>query len=168
MHVFGNCLNYEPGTQNENFLRFTDNAEDCNTFDEEEEFYLNPDCKTFLLRDETTALIHGREKYSEAGIVLEDEEKIKAFEFLRLLDKLFHEKLIASDDEIKTRIPADIPKILELQNWHHPDLINDELPSQNETFIQIAKILETGNPGLYQASHEPNTHWVNWPEGGTL
>ena len=167
LYVFGNCLNYEPGMRNENFLYLTENAEGCNTFDEEEEFYLNPACSTFLLRKEPIPLIHDRLQYLQAGINLEDGEKIMAFEFLRLLDKLYHEKLIATETETRERIPRDIPKILELRDWFHPDLVSGELPGGNETFKMIAAVLETGNAASYQPTHPPNTHWKNWPVGGT-
>lgn len=57
LHIFGNCLNYEPGTQNKNFLHITSDTKDCNTFDDDDEFYLNPLCSIFLLRNETVSLI---------------------------------------------------------------------------------------------------------------
>jgi hypothetical protein len=57
---------------------------------------------------------------------------------------------------------------MELHNWFHPDVVNDELPSNNETFQQITKVLETGNINYYKPTHEPNTNWKNWPDGGTL
>ena len=168
LHIYGNCLNYEPGTKNENFLFLTGNANNCNTFDNEEYFYLNPNCESFNLRNETIPLYHDRELYEASGIELEEETRINAFEFLRLLDTLHHDKLVATENEIRERIPSDIPKIIELHNWFHPDVVNDELPSKNETFIQIAQVLETGNIGYYKPTHEPNTNWKNWPEGGTL
>ncbi len=168
LHVFGNCLDYEPGTRNENFLNPTNNSSDYNTFDDEEDFYLNPLCTTFLLRNETMPLIHDRTKYIEAGIMPEDGERINAFEFLRLLDKLYHEKLVATETEIRERIPKDLPKIIELHNWFHPDLINSDLPGNNETFKLIAEVLVTGNADLYKPGSAPNTHWANWPFGGTL
>ena len=168
LHIFGNCLNYEPGTQNENFLYLTKDAEDCNTFDEEEEFYLNPICPTFLLRNEIVQLIHNKDEYKASEILLEDEVKINAFEFLRLLDKLYHDKLVAPEQEIRERIPKDIKKIIELHDWYHPDVVNNELPSQNETFKLIAKVLETGVIENYKPTNNSNTHWINWPEGGTL
>jgi len=168
LHVYGNCLSYEPGTRNENFIYLTDDANNYNTFDDEEYFYLNPDCPSFILRDETLPLYQDRELYKASGIEIEDQTKINAFEFLRLLDALHHDKLVATENEIRERIPSDIPKIIELHDWFHPDVINDELPSKNETFIQIAEILETGNTGYYKPTYEPNTNWKNWPEGGTL
>lgn len=168
LHVYGNCLNYQPGTRDENFIHLTDNSSNCETFDNEEYFYLNPDCSDFILRNEPRPIVQDRNIYLSHNIIPLDEERINAFEFLRMLDKLYHEKLVATEGEIRDRIPTDIPKILELHEWHHPDVVNGELPSQNETFRQIAKVLETGNSDYYRPTHLPNTHWRNWPDGGTL
>lgn len=168
LHIYGNCLPYGPGTRNENFIYLTNDANNCNTFDDEEVFYLNPDCTTFTLRDQILPLYHNRQLYKDSGIEIEDAQRINAFEFLRLLDALHHDKLVATENEILERIPTFLPKIIELHNWFHPDVVNDELPSNNETFIQIAKVLETGNIDYYKPTHEPNTHWKNWPDGGTL
>jgi hypothetical protein len=33
-----------------------------------------------------------------------------------------------------------------LNGWHHPDLADDELPGQTETFRQLAEVLVTGGP----------------------
>lgn len=168
LHIYGNCLNYKPGTKNENFIYMTEDANSCNTFDEEEHFYLNPDCSNFILRGQTLPLYHDRELYKNSGIDIEDQTRINAFEFLRLLDALHHNKLVATENEIHERIPSDILKIIEVHNWFHSDVINDDLPSTNETFIQIAEVLETGNIEHFRPTHESNTNWKNWPEGGTL
>lgn len=168
LHIYGNCLDYEPGTRNENFIYLTEDVNNCSTFDDEEYFYLNPNCSSFTLRGKAFPLYHDRELYKASGIEIEDQLRINAFEFLRLLEALHHDKLVATENEIRGRIPSDIPKIIELHNWFHPDVVNDELPSKNETFIQIAKVLETGNTEHYKPTHEPNTYWANWPEGGTL
>lgn len=106
--------------------------------------------------------------YQSHGIEFEDEEKINAFEFLRLLDALHHEKLVGTEDEIRQRIPHDLPKILELHEWFHPDVANEELPGANETFSQIAQVLESGDINFYRPTENPNTNWKNWLEGGTL
>lgn len=168
LHIYGNCLEYEPGTRDENFLFLTNDSNNCNTFDEETYFYLNPDCSTFMLRGQVLPLYQDRELYRNSGIEIEDPERINAFEFLRLLDALHHGMLVATEQEIRERIPPYLPKILELHNWYHPDVVNGELPGKNETFVQIARVLETGDIGNYKPTHEPNTNWKNWPEGGTL
>lgn len=60
LHVFGNCLTYQPGTDNNNFLYVTSESPDGDTFDDEEYFKLNPSSKTFLLRGRVTPLEHDR------------------------------------------------------------------------------------------------------------
>ena len=107
-------------------------------------------------------------QYNASEIILEDEDKINAIEFLRLLDKLYHEKLVATEQEIIERIPKDIKKIIELHDWYHPDVSSNEMPSQNETFKLISKVLETGVIENYKPTNNSNTHCINWPEGGTL
>jgi len=168
LHVFGNCLEYPPGTKNENFLRITDDLDICSTFDDEENFYLNSKCENFSLRGDTLPIIHERGKYESYGIQLEDEDSVNAFEFLRLLDLLYHDKLVATEIEIRHRIPKDIPEMMRLEEWFHPDVVNGDLPSNNETFKQIAKVIETGNIDFYKPTQRPNTHWKNWPDGGML
>ena len=98
LHVYGNCLSYEPGTQDGNFIYLTENANKCNTFDDEEDFYLNPDCSNFVLRGQILPLYQDRELYIASGIKIEDQTRINAFEFLRLLDALHHDKLIATEN----------------------------------------------------------------------
>lgn len=41
-------------------------------------------------------------------------------------------------------------------------------PSSYETWQQIAKVLATGDTSFYEPTLEPNTHWSNWPESGSL
>ena len=168
LHIFGNCLGYEPGIQNENFIHMLDDAKDSSTFDDEKYFYLNSECVSFTLRGVNYPIPHKLETYKSARINIEDDTRINAFEFLRLLDILYHDKLVATEKEIRERIPIAIPKIIELHEWFHPDVINGALPSENETFKLIAKVLESGNPEHYKPTHKPNTHWTNWPDGGTL
>jgi hypothetical protein len=74
----------------------------------------------------------------------------------------------ATEEEIRERIPKDIPLFFELKEWFHPDLANDDLPSKNETFKLLAKVLESDDTSLYKPKKKPNTHWSNWLEGGSL
>lgn len=43
-----------------------------------------------------------------------------------------------------------------------------ESPSGSETFQLIAEVPVAGGPSRHLPSKEPNTHWKNWPEGGSL
>lgn len=168
MYIYGNCLDFEPGLQNENFIWLTADAGDIPTFDDEEYFYLNPECERFLLRDNELPVCHDRTVYQSHGIEPEDPDRINAFEFLRLLDALYHDQLVATEGEIRKRIPEELPLIIKLDEWYHPDVANQELPSENETFIQLGDVLISGDISCYKPTKQPNTHWENWPEGGTM
>lgn len=168
LHIFGNCIDTKPGTDNANFLYITDNSSDFATFDEEYEEGLNPKAKTTKLRNKSIEINHNREFYLNKGIELEEKDKIFVWEFLRSLEPEYNDDLVATEKEIRERIPADLPKIMELTDWNHPDCADSELPSKNETFKQIAKVLESGKTEFYKPTEKPNNHWKNWPDGGTL
>ncbi|MER7586406.1 hypothetical protein ABTW72_02530 [Micromonospora sp. NPDC127501] len=87
---------------------------------------------------------------------------------LRRLVPDHRELLLADEVELRRRIPADMPEIIRLDQWHHPYLLQDTLPSQSETFRQLADVLTTGDVGRYAPDMRPNTHWSNWPESGNL
>lgn len=69
---------------------------------------------------------------------------------------------------MRRRIPVDLPEVLRLDQWNHPDLVSGLRPSDSETFHQIADVLATGDLSRYAPSLPPNTHWSNWPESGSL
>lgn len=168
LHIFGNCINTKPGTDNANFLYITCNNSDNSTFDEEYLESLNPEAKTMILQGKEININHNREFYLNKGIELEEHDKIFVWEFMRGLEPEYNKEFEATEKEIRERLPNDLPKILELIEWNHPDCANSELPSRNETFKQIAKVLATGKADFYKPTNKPNNHWKNWPDGGTL
>ena len=168
LHIFGNCIDTIPGTENENFLSLTDNSSDFPTFDEEYQENLNPKAESMILRNKKIAINHNREFYIDKEIKLEEADKIFVWEYLRGLEPEYNKEFEATEKEIRKRIPTDLPKIIELTEWNHPDCADSEIPSKNDTFRQIAKVLETGKTKFYKPNKEPNNHWRNWPDGGTL
>jgi len=168
LHIFGNCIDFEPGTNNNNFLYPTDNSPDGSTFDVEYEESLNPKIKTVILGEKEIAINHNREFYTKKEIELEEEDKIFIWEFLRGLVPEYENEFFATETEIRERIPKDLPKFMELTEWYHPNCADSELPSKNETFKLIAKALETGKTELYKPIKKANNHWKNWPDGGIL
>ena len=168
LHIFGNCIETKPGTDNNNFLNLTANSPGVSTFEEEYLESLNPETKTMILRDKEIPINHNREFYLKQGIELEENDKILVWEFLRGLTPEYHPEFEATEREIRERIPKNLPMIMELKQWNHPDCADSEIPSKNETFKQIAKVLETGQNKFYRPTKQPNNHWKNWPDGGTL
>jgi uncharacterized protein DUF7003 len=75
--------------------------------------------------------------------------------------------MLAEESELRRRIPADLPEVLRLDEWHQPDII-DRQPSETETYRLLAEVLATANPTRYRPTLPPNTHWSNWPDSGSL
>jgi hypothetical protein len=64
-------------------------------------------------------------------------------------------------------IPAMIRE--ELEKSKHWNAVQwENRPSTYETWQQIASVLATGDTMDYNPSLPPNTHWKNWPEGGSM
>ena len=113
LHIFGNCIDYEPGTNNNNFLCPTENSSNGRTFDEEYEESLNSEIKTVVLRNKEITINHNSDFYTKKGIELEEEDKIFIWEFLRGLIPEYENDFFATEAEIRERIPKDLPKLME-------------------------------------------------------
>lgn len=151
LHHFGNCLTTGgPGFENEDFLGRIDNMDEIEAEDEPETF---AGAKPIRVRGENLAV------GAAAGTDLVD--------VFRSLVPPHRELFLATDAELRRRIPADIPRVLQLDEWHQPNLF-EVPPSGSEVYIQLANVLSTGNAQQYQPTEAPNTHWSNWPESGSL
>jgi hypothetical protein len=94
--------------------------------------------------------------------------KVHVSELCRYLAAVEREKALATLQERRISIVPDMEQIMQLEEWHHPDLAAGEPPSATETFRQLADVLATGDTSLYRRSRPPNTDWRNWPDAGTL
>ena len=92
----------------------------------------------------------------------------RGFELCRVLASRERERVLATVAERRVSIRPEMTQILQLEEWNHPDIAIDCLPSESETFQQLADVLVTGNLDRYAPTHPSNTHWRNWPTGGTL
>jgi hypothetical protein len=130
--------------------------------------FLDPDANEIVVRDEVIALPSIAD-YARHGIDLEENPRVQVFELCRFLADIAREKVLATPTERRVSILPDMEQILQLEEWHHPNVVDDEeRPSGSETFQQLAQVLATGDVSLYQPLLPPNTHWRNWPEGGRL
>jgi hypothetical protein len=102
------------------------------------------------------------------GIALEQPPQVQVFELCRYLAGAAREQVLATAQERRVSMPPDMIQILQVEEWHHPNLADGDRPSESETFRQLASILATGETGLYRPLRQSNTHWRNWPEGGQL
>lgn len=106
-------------------------------------------------------------EYAGHGIEL-SRERPAVFEFCRYLADIARDEVLASPTERRISVLPEMRQILQLDHWHHPDVVSEEMPSEVESFRQLAQVLITGDVAFYKPNQQPNTHWSNWPEGGTL
>ena len=118
--------------------------------------------------DAPSAAIPAATAFARVGVELVEFPKIRIFEMCRFLSETSREQVLATAEEQRINIQPELQRILQLDEWHHPDLSSGERPSQSQTFQQLAEVLVTGDPSYYRPSESPNTHWKNWPTGGTL
>jgi len=107
--------------------------------------------------------------YRRHGIELEEAPRVHVFELCRFLADIARDKVLATPEERRVSVLPDMKQILQLEEWHHPDVVDpEERPSGSKTFQQLAHVLAIGDVTLYKPSQPPNTHWRNWPAGGQL
>jgi hypothetical protein len=89
--------------------------------------------------------------------------------------KEFHQsKSPFEKPEFLTRFDLSNPSVKEMveqeleksKNWNLKEWGNR--PSSYETWQQIAKVIVTGDNSNYKPTLEPNSHWKNWSEGGSM
>lgn len=167
VHLFGNALHRPPGTANEDFLNPFDYPQE-NVFDEEYQWEVNPKLDHLMIRGHRVPVDLRPHQLAAKGIKLLRPPVIDPPALLRSLVPEYRELLLATPEELRARNPHGIPTILVLDQWNHPDVCGEVMPSQSETFQMLAALVETGRLDEYHPSLSANTHWSNWPEGGTL
>jgi hypothetical protein len=135
----------------------------------------DPDDWNLVAETATTVFVRGkrhampsREDYARSGIPLEDPSRVQVFELCRFLAIRDREGVLATARERRRCLPPELTPILQLDEWHHPDLANGEPIGGNATFASLADALATGDPSAYRSYLPSNTHWRHWPEAGTL
>jgi hypothetical protein len=113
-------------------------------------------------------VIPSADQFEELGIALAMAPRVQVFELCRALAATHRNLVLAAPAERRTSVLPGLPQIMELNDWHHPDLAAGEKASDSTTFQQLAMVLETGKSSQYQPSLPGNTHWRNWPTGGLL
>ncbi|HNT55028.1 MAG TPA: hypothetical protein PKG95_09975 [Anaerolineaceae bacterium] len=169
LYCFGSCLRRVPGLSNEDFLHLTrEVSDDDPIFQDDESWQVREGAHNLQIRDNRVTLDLSPAALARKGIALAEPPTLTAAELLRSLIPEQRTLLLATDAELYQRLTVPLPLVLRLDEWHHPDLSRGELPSQSETFRQIAAVLASGDTALYRPTQAPNTHWRNWPAGGTL
>jgi hypothetical protein len=165
LYRFGNCLRGEPGLSNDDFVfpvTWEDEGED-----DPDWWEVPPELKEMQVRGQRITVPRDPALYEAKGIDVEDVDHLHGDELLRALVPEHRDLLLATEQELRRRLPANLPLFDRRDAWHHPNVADDELPSGNETFRKLAEALAEGDPNRMRLRRKPNTHWKNWPEGGT-
>jgi hypothetical protein len=160
----------------ENYLANHRHDEYRNVFPIDEGPWQDAECEEFVAADAREVVVRKQAlalptagEYARHGIELEEAPRVQVFELCRFLAEIAREDVLATPPEQRVSVLPEMEQILQLDEWHHPNVADDqERPSGSETFQQLAQVLATGDVRLYRPSQPPNTHWQNWPEGGRL
>jgi len=165
LYTFGNSLKLKSGMNNENFFTLL-NVRDI--VDSEDDILISPEIKEVEVKGEKLDVNISQEQLRKRGIDPEVENRITVFELFRYLTVDYRDLFFCDEKVLNQQFTKQTPKKLQLEEWYHPNLANDELPSSNETFLQLAKVISEKNISYYKPTEEPNTQWTNWPAGGIL
>ena len=157
----------------ENYLKKNPYNESRFVYPVENNDWQNPDDQEYLNENEKCILrgigvsLPNTSEYEKIGIKLEEDNPL-AYEFCRYLANKYRELVMCTEEEGRVSVSPEMKLVLQLDEWHHPDISGGELPSSTLTFRQLAEMIEDGNLESFKNNELKNTHWVNWPEAGTL
>ena len=120
------------------------------------------------IRDQSVPIPHDPAIYAAKGIMLDDPTMLQGHELMRVLLPEHGEAMLATEEERRRLIPHDLPLFARLDEWHHPDVASGELVSECSTFRNLAIAMVAMESNLFRLTEKPNTHWSNWPMGGSL
>ncbi|MBF2017562.1 MAG: hypothetical protein IGS23_20625 [Rivularia sp. T60_A2020_040] len=88
------------------------------------------------------------------------------FDLMVHLVNKYRGNLLATETELREIVPSELTQIIQLDNWHHPDVYNSNseyyLPSRTKSMQMIAQVLASGNSELYKSSEDDNVDWEKW------
>lgn len=136
-------------------------------YGEKGSFLLSPFSCDLIFKGKPIQLAFSEEDYRRAGVPTDNKSPAPAV-LLRLLAESMGEELYEQEEallRIVGREKAGLRVFLRLKHWHHPDLADEELPSQSSSLSSLAKALEDNNPEAYHCPpEEVNSFWYHWGE----
>ncbi|WP_413669962.1 hypothetical protein ACEN9X_08515 [Mucilaginibacter sp. Mucisp86] len=138
---------------------------------EMEQFELvDPNANYVIVRGHKIKIEHSDKNYTHFGIKprgFDNPKRLISFKGLvRYLSETQPSIVNATNDDIKAHLPGDLPEISVIDKFHFESVYQKHiLPSNQETYQLIAKVLVTGNPAFWKPKNKPNNHWSNWESG---
>ncbi|MFI2741610.1 DUF7003 family protein [Zhouia sp. PK063] len=126
--------------------------------------------KEIKIRDKFVPFDNNYKNYEKVGIKIRDynnPKKLISFgDLIRYLHETNPSIISATEDDIRKHIPKDIPKLMTIEEFHYVSAYEKtNLPSQQETYQLIAKILTKRDTTIWKPTQKPNNSWKNWESG---
>lgn len=140
------------------------------TGSEMEQFELIDESATLaIVRGKTVDLHYDPELYARMGVAGEFDNPRNLMSYgglIRYIHDTQPEVIQATEADIRTQLPANLPKIMTIDKFHYSSYYDKgNPPSEQELFRLIAKILVARDSSLLKPTLEPNNHWKNWESG---
>lgn len=182
LNYIGNCIDYPIDKYPErNYITNAKNVylvspkeleriENKSGSDMEQFELIDPIIKKVQIRNEMVEVNLESEKYEALGIELrkhDNPQKLIGFgELIRFLSETNPKLVSATEEEIKTQIPNDLPKLMTIDKFYHLSAYDEtKEASQIETYQLIANILVKQDSSIWKPKLESNNHWSNWESG---
>jgi hypothetical protein len=191
---FGNCLqNLKSGivgdeTTSNMISVILINATDLEQIDDGEFKELVSKSKDKIkVRDTLLTVEHDISKYRVKNIKLQDHDNPKGLvdfpSLIRYLDGEHPAVFRATDEELRSCLPSDLPKLMQINQWHHKAYNKNKYlnspttsaveeivtkPSDYETYRMIANVLVTRDTTKWKPTLKANNDWRNWLKAGSM
>lgn len=191
---FGNCLqNLKsgiPGDESTSNIKtvILINNNDLEKIDNSEFACLvAPDKNTIKVRDTFLNIEHDTLKYIAKNIQREAYENpnnlIDFPTLIRYLEEENPKIYRATDEELKICLPADLPMLMQIDQWHHEEYrkyklltspteyhyqVDGKKPGDYETYRMIADVLVSKDTTKWRPTLKANIDWRNWLNAGHM
>lgn len=169
INYYGNCL-----INLESYLDFDSNVKSLSLSEGDIEDFVrmsNNDCSVRINNKFHTINI---DNCSGVKSLIDELDEFLVVELLRCLLVSECDALFAQEKELRLCIPKNLPKLMEIKEWHHKEYhcydgtIEGTKPSDYETFELIATVLSSKDINLFKPTLPANNHWSFWPQSGSL
>ena len=131
---------------------------------------IGPNTKQIKVRDKFIPFDNDYKNYEKVGVKVKDynnPKKLIGFgELIRYLNETNRALISATEQDIRKHIPKDLPKLMTLDKFHFVSAYDkSKLPSTQETYKLIAKVLVARDTTNWKPTEKPNNHWTNWESG---
>ena len=190
LSYFGNCLsNLQSEGSPEGYTSNMKSVEiiDTRTIENDMDELVSKNIIQVKVRDVLLNVEQDKSVYEKKNITnsLYDNEEnlIDIPSLIRYLDEEHPDLFRATDKELRTCLPADLPRLMEINEWHHEAYtkletfpssstyhyeIMGKKPSEYETYKMIADILVSKDITKWKPTLNSNNNWRNWPNGGNM